>query len=179
MLIQCPKCGKPVSDQAKECIHCRYPLGVPTPKTELAQEKSTQPLIDYAILSAGEKKELVNRFGIEYPEAAAVIKKGKFLYKGVAVFVIVTILLTLCLMAICIPFSEGNEAFMQYETTAIIFSVLTLAVVILLLITAIVFAVLQMLNRSKEAEAYPVFAKWASERNILNVSFPAYIKSKN
>ena len=40
-LISCPECGQKVSDQAKVCIHCGYPLGprnftvkVKTPKDE-------------------------------------------------------------------------------------------------------------------------------------------------
>lgn len=27
MLIKCPECGKEISDKAKKCIHCGYPLG--------------------------------------------------------------------------------------------------------------------------------------------------------
>lgn len=26
MLINCPECGKQISDQSKQCIHCGYPL---------------------------------------------------------------------------------------------------------------------------------------------------------
>lgn len=26
MLIKCPECGKEISDQSKQCIHCGYPL---------------------------------------------------------------------------------------------------------------------------------------------------------
>lgn len=26
MLIQCPECGKEVSDKSDKCIHCGYPL---------------------------------------------------------------------------------------------------------------------------------------------------------
>ncbi len=34
-LIKCPECGKEVSDQAQQCIHCGYPLNPPTPDNQV------------------------------------------------------------------------------------------------------------------------------------------------
>ena len=33
-LIKCPECGKEISDQAKACIHCEYPIPKAKPQTD-------------------------------------------------------------------------------------------------------------------------------------------------
>lgn len=39
-LIQCPECGKEVSDKARKCPHCGYPLeDIDFEKEEAAMEK--------------------------------------------------------------------------------------------------------------------------------------------
>ena len=40
-LIECPDCGKPVSDKAPACIHCGRPLGERPAPEELDDAKET------------------------------------------------------------------------------------------------------------------------------------------
>lgn len=54
-LIKCPECGKEVSDKAKSCIHCGYPINVSKVKTndeiiEHAKQKKKIGLIVFIIL---------------------------------------------------------------------------------------------------------------------------------
>lgn len=69
-LINCPECGKEISDKAKACIHCGYPLedvkisirneSVDGSKTkEMIDDEEKQRLIEraYQEVSADEQKE--------------------------------------------------------------------------------------------------------------------------
>ena len=54
-LIKCPECGKEVSDKAKSCIHCGYPINVSKIKTndeiiEQTKQKKKIGLIVFIIL---------------------------------------------------------------------------------------------------------------------------------
>lgn len=54
-LINCPECGKEVSDKAKTCIHCGYPINVSKIKTndeiiEQTKQKKKISLIVFIIL---------------------------------------------------------------------------------------------------------------------------------
>jgi DNA-directed RNA polymerase subunit RPC12/RpoP len=50
-LIQCPECGKEISDQAENCIHCGFPLHdkVQSDKTELYNVIIVTPKNGYVI----------------------------------------------------------------------------------------------------------------------------------
>lgn len=57
-LIQCPECGKDVSDKAPACIHCGNPLGGPIPIQE-ASFSATPPSIEKQELGTGGKIGIV------------------------------------------------------------------------------------------------------------------------
>lgn len=69
-LIQCPECGKEISDQSPACIHCGYPLS-PTPVPE-------EPVYSVALLDAAPGPNdtldiLQNQLGMSFSDAAAAI----------------------------------------------------------------------------------------------------------
>lgn len=46
-LIKCPECGKEVSNRAKECIHCGFPLNIPMDMPNSVNKIYTITLISY------------------------------------------------------------------------------------------------------------------------------------
>jgi len=70
MLINCPKCGKPISDKAKFCPHCN----------EIFQEvieRENNPPKDYSKLPEREREQLLNDFIKENPKQAETMIKVK------------------------------------------------------------------------------------------------------
>lgn len=69
-LIQCPECGKEISDQAPACIHCGYPLS-PTSVPE-------EPICSVVLLDAAPGPTdtldiLQTQLGMSYAEATAAV----------------------------------------------------------------------------------------------------------
>lgn len=60
-LIKCPECGKEISDKAKHCIHCGYPLNM--------QEES---------ISCDESCELHNEVGNEKAQKTTLLQSIHF-----------------------------------------------------------------------------------------------------
>ena len=87
MLIPCPNCGKPISDLAKECIHCKTVIN--------AEPEEQKEQIDFMQLSSKEQKELQKQFVSEEPEIAKPMVKDALLHR---IFVICGIFL-LCFLA--------------------------------------------------------------------------------
>lgn len=179
MLIQCPNCKKPVSDQAKNCIHCNYLLKQTTtelPNTELSK---TYPAVDYSIISKREKLELLERFGKDFPTHSTVLRKS-FTLKKIMLFIAFSMLAIIaCAFLLIIPFATKNPSFMPYETIAMIVAVCLGVIIVILLIVFIVFSVIHIKSRSNEAIAYANFIRWASNNNVFNITPPAYVNIKN
>ena len=56
-LIQCPECGKQVSDKARKCPHCGYPLeDIDFAKEEIAEETSIETVGDHISKEVVEEK---------------------------------------------------------------------------------------------------------------------------
>ncbi|MBR2903154.1 MAG: hypothetical protein IKC37_00750 [Clostridia bacterium] len=173
MLIQCPKCGKPVSDQAEECIHCKYQLNALAPKTDVAQEeKSTQPLVDYDGLSLKEKRAVIDRFCTEYPEHFTAIHRDRIAWTGMLVAFL--LFLPAAIMLICI--FSGFLA--EYWRLSFLLKVGLIFVMAVSLILLIVFGVLVGRNKTKAEEAYACFMQWGKTQNMVNVSPPIYADLK-
>lgn len=52
-LVKCPECGKEISDKAKECIHCGYPIN---PEVVYDIPVFLKPSDVYKILGCGKNK---------------------------------------------------------------------------------------------------------------------------
>lgn len=54
MLIQCPECGKQISDKANQCIHCGYPMK--EIKTQSNEHNKTISSYDVKLTDTGKQK---------------------------------------------------------------------------------------------------------------------------
>lgn len=83
VLINCPECGREVSDQASECIHCGYPLkvnieeSVTTNLVDISSEQVIEAydvmLVDYGDLKFTTANNLRKFLGITYKEAYSLL----------------------------------------------------------------------------------------------------------
>lgn len=55
MLINCPECGKQISDQSKQCIHCGYPLD----KIQNTTSKNIKTSIKKCPVCGAEKETII------------------------------------------------------------------------------------------------------------------------
>lgn len=179
MLIQCPNCKKPVSDQAKNCIHCNYLLKQ-TPSEQLnTKQTDNYPLIDYSKISKREKLEIIERFGKDFPTNSAVLKKSFNLKKIMLFLTFAMMAVIFCAFLIIIPYSIESPNFKQYEQIAIVAAVCLVVILLILLITFIIFGIISTKLRPNESIAYANFIKWAKLNNIFNITPPAYVIIKN
>ncbi|MCD8377899.1 MAG: zinc ribbon domain-containing protein [Candidatus Gastranaerophilales bacterium] len=79
-LINCPECGKQISDKSSVCIHCGYPIST-------MQEKENN-LFDMTINSIGGAKSFIvavlKNFGIQKAEATKLLdKNGSIILGGI------------------------------------------------------------------------------------------------
>ena len=78
-LIKCPECGQEISDRAKACIHCGFPLSEEIDKNPLSKEKPKK-----IVIINGEGKMLVHALvilvskikGISEKEAKLLVEDG-------------------------------------------------------------------------------------------------------
>ena len=92
-IINCPECGKEISDRAETCIYCGYPLKEPMKEEALKKEVSGKELFKEVLGNFGRK---IGKKGLLIILAAAIViavvavsgktlnEKEKYVYKVVA-----------------------------------------------------------------------------------------------
>ena len=92
-IINCPECGKEISDKAETCIYCGYPLKEPMKEEALKKEVSGKELFKEVLGNFGRK---IGKKGLLIILAAAIViaavavsgktlnEKEKYVYKVVA-----------------------------------------------------------------------------------------------
>ena len=92
-IINCPECGKEISDRAETCIYCGYPLKEPMKEEALKKEVSGKELFKEVLGNFGRK---IGKKGLLIIIAAAIViavvavsgktlnEKEKYVYKVVA-----------------------------------------------------------------------------------------------
>ena len=147
MLIPCPNCGKPISDLAKECIHC---------KTVINAEPE-------------EQKELQKQFVSEEPEIAKPMVKDALLHR---IFVICGIFL-LCFLVLGVLFLILNRAELKsaidFPLQALLPSMIFLGLGLLLAITLFILNFIQKSIKDSVFKALKHFEKWLKKKNIVNL----------
>ncbi len=154
MLINCPNCGKQISDKAKECIHCKYALNTEAPIYNEGVEDDSASGRDYKKMSKEERKLLLCEFGTEDVKSYSIIKSYSLKMK------IFSILLY--------PFA----------IVAIIFAILGFMNVIdyiigyIVCITGVLLVFVDALFRKKYTHkkdvAYENYAKWLNNKGVSN-----------
>ena len=82
-LIICPECGKQVSDQSSQCIHCGYPLKQNTKCIINGTEFDLSFLFDENIELANKKNDfgkLTNQYTFHTEKALRYLKKVGVMY---------------------------------------------------------------------------------------------------
>ena len=105
-LVNCPNCGKPVSDSAEACPHCGFEFKAERIKKEVERE--------YGRLPVEKQKQLRDEYDRIYPT----YKKSAVKRKKLSVFVLVGFLITFVLMVIIalLGLHEGLEIYLILTT---------------------------------------------------------------
>lgn len=161
MLIQCPNCGKPISDKAPECIHCKHRLNDNTSQLtpDESSKKEYQALIDYDSLTFKQKKRIKEEFAKEMPEKANILKKGT------TQAILTACSLILGIVTVIIRVLSGNPIWWIFN--------------ILFLILGIAFTLAYAKTAKMAPDAGDCFIAWAKERNIVNVDLIFQTKKEN
>ena len=69
-IINCPECGKEISDRAETCIYCGYPLKEPMKEEALKKEVSGKELFKEVLGNFGRK---IGKKGLLIILAAAIV----------------------------------------------------------------------------------------------------------
>ena len=181
MLISCPNCGKPVSDKAEQCQHCKFVLGTPTikpqetiaPKVEnkdqapikvhktVSQEKK-----DFYSLDKDERDELLLKFGVEKPLQAKVIVAekrnlfSKLIVGGIAIL--------LSIIGLIMLFTVGKNRLDVQSPGAIDF-VIAFGALGVGVVLWVVFAILNIISKATRQKAIIAsrhFETWLNKRGV-------------
>ncbi|MBE7085210.1 MAG: zinc ribbon domain-containing protein [Clostridiales bacterium] len=159
MLIQCPHCGKNLSDKVKQCIHCG---------AMIAENEQTNPknaTIDYFSLSEEKQNALHEEFLAEFPEHKKTLRTHK-----------TSIIISLCLYGLCLLLAVAliivvNSSNMNNPSTGAIISLVAIFLFVIIgLITALVFT-----GKAKSAsKKFLVISKtkdiWLQKKNIVGLN---------
>ncbi|MBQ3116505.1 MAG: zinc ribbon domain-containing protein [Clostridia bacterium] len=181
MLISCPNCGKPVSDKAEQCQHCKFILGTATikpqetiaPKVEnkdqapikvhktVSQEKK-----DFYSLDKDDRDGLLLRFGVDEPLQYKVIHSKDINVKMQLIFGGIAILLSI--VSLIILFTLGKKVLSVPNPSAIDFIIAFggLGLSFILWIVFIIFIIILKATRQKFIFASKRFESWLNKRGI-------------
>lgn len=157
-LVECPHCGKSVSEYAKVCVHCGKELSADFAKHE--EKETEEKETNYETLSPSIQRELKREFNSEYPQYAKYEDREPF-YKKLKI--ISWIVLALCVVS----------AYIMYKQKNIPMIVVT---VILLLISYgydLYCPIAIRNNKKKQLRILKLYVKWLKDKKsiIYNVKF--------
>lgn len=157
-LVECPHCGKSVSEYAKVCVHCGKELSADFAKHE--EKETEEKETNYETLSPSIQRELKREFNSEYPQYAKYEDREPF-YKKLKI--ISWIVLALCVVS----------AYIMYKQKNIPMIVVT---VILLFISYgydIYYPIAIRNNKKKQLRILKLYVKWLKDKKsiIYNVKF--------
>ena len=79
-LIKCPECGREISDRAKACIHCGFPLSEETSNAHLSNDGPKKIVVSnpdgLAIIYSATVSVVKSEMGISEKEAKMYVKDG-------------------------------------------------------------------------------------------------------
>ena len=164
MLIECPKCGKPVSDKAKKCLHC----GVVINKTQDAEKNScANNKTEYYELDKEDRKRLLLEFGKEEPLHYKNIRNN--FMRTILQIVVGGIASLLTILGLIILFTTGIDRLDVAKPQAVDFIIAfgTLAVAILMYLMLGVCMIINKLSRQKDIIAFKHYETWLNKRDII------------
>ena len=164
MLINCPKCGKPISEYADICMHCKSHL---KEETMQSVDNRNKQMKNYLDLSEEEKKELYKQFEKENPtlkgERDSLIKNNKVSNIALIIFLISGILPSI--YSILTTFSSSLPKLSLF--IRIVFGIIA----VVSLVISIISHISIKSNFKKLAEKD--FDEWLEERNYV-IDFDRY-----
>jgi uncharacterized membrane protein len=139
-IINCPHCGRQVTDKAKICIHCGKPIveEIPEPKN-----------VNYGELSDERRKELCKEFSTECPKYGGVYKKLLIMSKLPLIACVIVVVLAAVMLYLKFVADTYNQGF--YLAAFIVMGV----ILVLLLVWAIIINVYK-----KQMVYYNKYFKW-------------------
>lgn len=160
MLIPCPKCGKPISNQAEQCIHCKTTFGK---KAETTDTPSTTKTFCPSLSKLQREKIFVD-FAHDDPVCAYSISKYRKLLKFVDIYTTITSILSLILLAVFIYFVNVKG----FEVLLLTPSILALAFCFLYWVVEIVLAICKRVKESSMVAAYKKMYDWTVKNNYVH-----------
>lgn len=157
MLINCPKCGKPISDKAKICPHCNEEFH------DVIKKESVQ-LRDYVNLSDLERKQLLEKFKKAEPKQAEGLarqektrKKSMYL---LGFIMVLSFIMAIALFIVCLIVWETSFSFC-FTVFLVVFIVPPSVFII-----SIIFKVQG--NWYEELVSWKYHEEWLKKNNIVN-----------
>lgn len=169
MLINCPNCGKPVSDQAKACMHCNYSLSV---VTEAVDTKNTEEKViskerkEYNELEKSKRKEMFMRFGLEEPLQYKTICSNKNLNNAQFILVMIAALVSIVGIGILIIIGKDRLDVPNPGVIDFLIAFGTIALGLLLFGVDTILNIKEKSTKQKFIIASQRFEKWLNKRNV-------------
>jgi hypothetical protein len=147
-IINCPHCGKPITDKAKTCIHCGKPIveDIPEPRN-----------INYAELSDKRRKELSDEFSSECPEYGGVYKKLLIMSKlpFIACIIAVALLAVMVYLEYLNGNSDGSDGISNNTAFWISMFVLLGIILVFIIVLSVIFK-----KYKKKVVYYNKYLQW-------------------
>ena len=158
MLIECPNCKKPISDQANECIHCKHVL---KNSEETANE---EPIRDFLKMSVKERNALYDEFCQAEPEKSKPFSKKKY----TSVLAII-----MCFVDPIITFAFAALLYVHVADSPLLLFILCL------LGASSPYIILSIANKKTKKALFTAckhMELWCKKNNITNY-FPIYVQT--
>ncbi|MBR2646038.1 MAG: zinc ribbon domain-containing protein [Clostridia bacterium] len=155
MLINCPNCGKPVSDKAQKCQHCQTLIRTTALKSEMTS---------YASLSKDKQAVLLSEFKNEYPNDYKVLDQVRFFKIASIICITLTIIIPIFLIVHIIKNKSALINASSLKDFSTLFTYLAIAIICVVLDR--IFKAIIKQKTTSQLFVYQKIDEWMLERNI-------------
>ncbi len=166
MLINCPNCGKSVSDKAKECLHCGFCLNEQSELKGKEENNVSVKKKNYFELDYNEQQELLLQFSSEEPVHHKVISSDTKRAKMQLILGGVAILLTIIGIIVLLTVGKNRLDVVDPQVGDFIVAFGVLAIAFIMWAVFAVLIIIEKMGRQKSIIAYKHYELWLNKRNI-------------